>query len=91
MNSYEEGQLNYFDMLECLLRIARDYKFKAEDDAQLTSLSKRLEFLIKNNLKEKFGVLIDNYLNDREKLEKEKVYQPRSVVDDDAGDVMDEN
>lgn len=55
MNSFEDGQLNYFDMLECLLRIARDYKFKAEDDAQLTSLSKRLEFLIKNNLKEKFG------------------------------------
>jgi len=83
--------LNYYDFLECLLRIARDYKFKAEDEAQLTSLSKRLEYLIRANLKEKFADMVPNYLDERETLEKTKVYQPRSVVDDDAGDVMDEN
>ena len=30
VNSFDHGMLNYFDMLECLLRIARDYKFNAE-------------------------------------------------------------
>jgi hypothetical protein len=46
VNSFDEGMLNYFDMLECLLRIARDYKFNAEQEAILTSLPMRLEFLI---------------------------------------------
>lgn len=58
VNSFEEGMLNYFDFLECLLRVARDYKFKPEDEAQLTSLSKRLEHLIKINLREKYQDLV---------------------------------
>lgn len=46
VNSFDEGMLNYFDVVECLLRVARDYKFNPEQDAILTSLPKRLEFLI---------------------------------------------
>jgi len=90
VNSFEEGMLNYFDMLECLLRVARDYKFKADDEAQLTSLAKRLDFLLGHNLQEKFGELVPTFADEREQLEKTKNYQPRSVVEDDAGDVMDD-
>jgi hypothetical protein len=91
VNSFEEGQLNYFDFLECLLRVARDYKFKADDEAMLTTLSKRLEFLITNNLKDKFGDVATQYIDERNQFELTRSYQPRSVVDDDAVDVMDEN
>jgi len=56
-------------MLECLLRVARDYKFKADDEATLTSLSKRLEFLIKNNLKDKFGDIVPGYRDEREQTD----------------------
>lgn len=85
VNSFEEGMLNYFDVLECLLRVARDYKFSAEEEALLTSLPKRLDHLLKQ-LDAKFGEqMVQPFLNDRELLERTKVYQPRSVVDDDAG------
>ena len=46
VSSFDEGRLGYFDMLECLLLVARDYKFTAEQDAVLTSLSLRLENII---------------------------------------------
>lgn len=46
VNSFDEGMLNYFDMLECLLRVAKDYKFSAEQEAILTSLSAKLEYLL---------------------------------------------
>lgn len=85
VNSFEEGMLNYFDVLECLLRVARDYKFSAEEEALLTSLPKRLDHLLKQ-LDAKFGEqMVPPFLNDREHLENTKVYQPRSVVDDNAG------
>lgn len=38
--------LNYFDMLECLLRIRQDYKWTVEQKAILTSPAQQLEFLI---------------------------------------------
>lgn len=91
VNSFDEGMLNYFDMLECLLRIARDYKFNAEQEAILTSLPKRLEFLI-NQLDTKFGdQMVQPFLREREQLEATKVYQPRSVVDDDAGQMYEDD
>ena len=73
--------------MECLLRVARDYKFKADDEAQLTSLALRLQFLISHNLKEKYGDLIPAFHDERNKLEREKNYQPRSVIEDDADDM----
>jgi hypothetical protein len=83
VNSFEEGMLNYFDMLECLLRVARDYKFSPEQEAILTSLSAKLEYLL-GQLDNKFGEqVVNTFQNERESLEKTKVYQPRSVVDDD--------
>jgi hypothetical protein len=83
--------LNYFDMLECLLRVARDYKFNAEQEAILTSLPKRLEFLV-NQLDTKFAdVFIEPFIKEREKLMKDKVYNPRSVVDDEEGQMYDED
>ncbi len=90
VSSFEKGMLNYFDMLECLLRVARDYKFKAEDEATLTSLPKRLEFLL-DLLNAKFAALVPKFLEDRQELEKVKIYQPRSVVDDDAGLMYEED
>ena len=74
--------LNYFDMLECLLRVASDYNFNAEQEAILASLSAKLEFLI-GQLDTKFGDLVSSFKTEREALERTKVYQPRSVVDDD--------
>lgn len=65
--------LNYFDMLECLLRVANDYKFNAEQEAILTSLSAKLEFLI-GQLDTKFGDLVNSFKNEREALERTKVY-----------------
>ena len=83
--------LNYFDVLECLLRIARDYKFNAEEEALLTSLPKRLEFLI-SKLATKFeDQMVPAFLAEREQLEKQKFYQPRSVVDDDQGQMYEED
>jgi hypothetical protein len=83
--------LNYFDVLECMLRIARDYKFNAEEEALLTSLPKRLEFLI-SKLATKFeDQMVPAFLAEREQLEKQKVYQPRSVVDDDQGQMYEED
>lgn len=85
VSSFDPSMLNYFDMLECLLRVARDYKFNAEQEAILTSLPKRLEFLV-NQLDTKFAdVLIEPFVKEREKLMKDKVYNPRSVVDDEEG------
>lgn len=78
-------------MLECLLRVARDYKFNAEQEAILTSLPKRLEFLV-NQLDTKFAdVFIEPFIKEREKLMKDKVYNPRSVVDDEEGQMYDED
>lgn len=65
--------LNYFDMLECLLRVANDYKFNPEQEAILTSLSAKLEFLI-GQLDTKFGDLVNSFKNEREALERTKVY-----------------
>lgn len=83
--------MNYFDMLECLLRIARDYKFQAPDEATLTSLPARLAFLLRK-LDDHFKPtqLMQQFKEDRDQLEKTKVYQPRSVVDDDQGEIYDE-
>ena len=86
VNSFEEGCLNYFDMLECLLRVARDYKFTAELEATMTTPTKRLEYVLEA-LNGKFGSMIAAYEAEVESIKEMKTYLPKSVVedDDDAG------
>lgn len=71
------------------MRVARDYKFKPDDEAQLTSLALRLQWLLNHNIKDKYGDLIPGFHDDRNLLERQKNYQPRSVVEDDATEEMD--
>ena len=75
--------MGYFEFLEALLRIAAAYKFNPEQEAIFTSLSQKLGWII-GQLDLKFAdALIKPFVNERETLEKQKVYQPRAVVDDD--------
>jgi hypothetical protein len=55
--SFDDNKLNYFDMLECLLRVRRDYKWNTEQKAILTSPSQQLEYLMQL-LEKKFENLI---------------------------------
>jgi len=61
--SFEPDMLNYFDFLECLLRIACAYKFKPEEEAHLVdSTARRVDFLIKEFLIPKFEAESLNYI-----------------------------
>lgn len=82
VNSFEEGMLNYFDMLECLLHVARDYKFSAELEAVMTTPTKRLEHVLET-LNSKFKNLIEPYSAEVESIKEKKTYLPKSVVEDD--------
>ena len=77
--------LGYFEFLECLMRIAAKYKSNAEWEAIHTSVTQRLFWLI-GEFEKKFASLIGPFVQEREQLEKQKVYQPRAVVDDDQND-----
>ena len=85
VESFDSQMLGYFEFLECLMRIAANYKSNAEWEAIHTSVTQRLFWLI-GELEKKFAGLIGPFAQEREQLEKQKVYQPRAVVDDDQND-----
>lgn len=89
VESFDNQMLGYFEYLECLMRIAVKYKSNAEWEAIHTSATQRLFWLI-GELEKKFAVLIGPFAQEREQLEKQKVYQPRAVVDDDQNDESDD-
>lgn len=73
VESFDSQVLGYFEFLECLLRIATNYKSNAEWEAIHTSVTQRLFWLI-GELDKKFAGLIEPFAQEREQLEKQKVY-----------------
>jgi len=45
VHSFDESSLDYFNFLECLVRISRDYPFTPEQEAVLTAPEMKLRFL----------------------------------------------
>lgn len=87
--SFDEGQLDFFNFLECLVRVTRVYPFTAEQEAILTSPDQKLRFLCEK-VDDKFGGLVEQFRAQREEIERTKMYQPRVVVDDEE-DVSDDD
>lgn len=73
VESFDSQMLGYFEFLECLMRIAAKYKSNAEWEAIHTSVTQRLFWLF-GELEKKFAVLIGPFAQEREQLEKQKVY-----------------
>ena len=79
VESFDRHILGYFEFLECLMRIATSYKSNAEWEAIHTSVTQRLFWLI-GELDKKFTGLIEPFTQEREQLEKQKVYCERLGV-----------
>jgi hypothetical protein len=73
VESFDSQMLGYFEFLECLMRIAAKYKSNAEWEAIHTSVTQRLFWLI-GELEKKFAGLIGPFAQERDQLEKQKVY-----------------
>lgn len=79
--SFEDEKMNYFNFLECLVRISRVYKFSAEQEATLTTGEAKLCELL-DKMDTKYGDLVDQFYGARREIEATKFYQPRLVVDE---------
>ena len=79
--SFEDEKLNYFNFLECFVRVSRAYKFTAEQEATLTTGEAKLCELL-DKVDTKYGDLINQFYAERREIEATKFYQPRLVVDE---------
>ena len=73
IQSFDGNMLGYFELIECLLKIAAHYKSNAEWEAIHTSVTQRFFWLI-GELEKRFAPLIGPFVQEREQLERQKVY-----------------
>lgn len=91
IGSFDSNSLTYIDFLDCLIRVAHSYPFSEEDKNNYPTMEAKLHFLIKK-LEDKFGGLVDQFVESLKKKNKEMNYQPKVIIDDDGeGDEYDDN
>ena len=81
--------LDYYNFLECILRVAQSRPWSEEENKELTSFDLKLD-MICGALEEKYFYCIDENEKKRQAFEKERKYQPRIVVDDDEDPISDD-
>jgi len=57
VHSFDESSLDFFNFLECLVRISRDYPFMPEQEAVLTAPEMKLRFLCEK-IDDKYNAVI---------------------------------
>merc|ERR1719487_2856611 len=84
--SFDPNMLNYYDFLEAMCRIADVYPFtKVQLLDDMETFDNRVDFLC-SKLETKFFELQQKFEAERQAINEEKRYQPRSVVQDIMGD-----
>jgi ribosomal protein L12E/L44/L45/RPP1/RPP2 len=84
--SFDHNMLNYYDFLEALCRIADVYPFtKVQLLDDMESFDNRVDFLC-SKLEAKNFDLMQKFEMERQAINEERRYQPRSVVQDIMGD-----
>jgi len=84
--SFDSNMLNYYDFLEALCRIADVYPFtKVQLLDDMESFDNRVDFLC-GKLEAKNFDLMQKFEMERQAINEERRYQPRSVVQDIMGD-----
>ncbi len=86
--SFDSNYLTYVDFLDCLVRVAFMYPFPEAERAQYAAMDNRLQFLIEK-LAEKYGGVVNPFIELMAKREQEMRFQPRIVTDDDIDDDYD--
>ena len=89
VGSFDPDMLDYYNFLECILRVAQNRPWNDEESKELTSFDLKLD-MICGALEEKYFYCIDENEKKRQAFEKERKYQPRIVVDDDEDPVSDD-
>merc|ERR1712166_276136 len=81
VHSFEENSLDFFNFLDCIVRISRVYPYAVEDEAILTAPELKIKFLIEK-IDNEYKPIVEMFRQNREEIERQKLYQPRVVVDD---------
>ena len=83
VSSFDPEYLDYYNFLECVVRVAKARPWNEEEVAEMPSFDTKLEKIL-NSFEEKFhNEVTPIFENQRETFERERRYQPRVVVDDD--------
>ena len=82
VSSFDPDLLDYYNFLECILRVARARPWSKEDEQELSSFDLKLDSIC-GELENKYFNCIEDFEKKRVAYEKERKYQPRIVVDDD--------
>lgn len=90
VHSFSEDALDFFNFLDCIVRISRVYPFTAEQEAVLIEPERKLRFLCEK-IDDKYHNVIEPFRVMREEIERQKLYQPRVVVDDEEDEMSDES
>lgn len=90
VQSFDPEMLDYYNFLECLLRVAQSRPWSKEEEAELASFDLKLD-MICGELENKYFGCIEDFEKKRVAYEKDRKYQPRIVVDDDEEPVSDED
>lgn len=90
VQSFDPDMLDYYNFMECLLRVAHNRPWTKEEEDELQSFDLKLD-MICGTLEEKWFSEIENFEKKRVSYEKDRKYQPRIVVDDDEDPVSDED
>ena len=90
VSSFDPDMLDYYNFLECLLRVAQSRPWTKEEENELSSFDLKLD-MICGELENKYFGCIEDFEKKRVTYEKERKYQPRIVVDDDEDPISDED
>ena len=90
VSAFDQDMLDYYNFLECLLRVAQTRPWSKEEEAELTSFDLKLD-MICGELENKYFGFIEDFEKKRVAYEKERKYQPRIVVDDDEDPASDDD
>jgi len=90
VQSFDPDMLDYFNFLECILRVAQCRPWSEEEEKELTAFDEKLN-MICGALEDKNFYCFDEHEKKRQVYEKERKYQPRIVVDDDEDVISDDD
>lgn len=90
VRSFDENNLDYYNFLEALWRVAWHYPFSKEEQAEVPSMQAKLRWVLEK-LDAQFRDSIKEYNSYLESRERSNPYQPRTVVADEDEEMSDED
>lgn len=90
VSSFDSTSLTYIDFLDCLIRLTSQYPFSEEERHAYNAMDLKLSYIIKK-LEAKYGNLVEGFVEQLKKKNKEMNYQPKCVVDDEGEDEEDDD